>query len=70
MESLARIGMFVEMRAVEVGEPVRVGREVRRDPVENYTNTVLVQVIDQVHEILRRAIARGGGEVPSSLVSP
>ena len=36
MESLARVGVLVEMRAVEVGEAVSVGREVRRHPVENH----------------------------------
>ena len=70
MKSLARVGVLVEMRAVEVGEAVRVGREVRRHPVENDADAVLVQVVDQVHEILRRAVARGGREVSGGLVSP
>ena len=70
MKSLARIGVLVEMRAVEIGEAVRVGREVRRNPVENDADAVLVQVVDQVHEVLRRAEARGGREVAGGLVSP
>ena len=70
MESLARVGVFVEMRAVEVGQAVPVGREVRRHPVENHADAVLVQVVDQVHEILRRAVARRGSEVAGGLVSP
>ena len=35
MEALARIGMLVERRAVETGQPVLVGREMRRHPVED-----------------------------------
>ena len=70
METLPRIGMLVEMRAVEVGQAVRVGREVRRHPVEDHGDAVLVQVVDQIHEILRRAVARGGGEIAGGLVSP
>ena len=62
--------MFVEMRAVEVGEAVSVGREVRWNPVEDDADAVLVQVVDQVHEVLRRAVARGGREVSGGLVSP
>jgi hypothetical protein len=57
MESLTRVGVLVEMSAVEVGETVGVGREVRRHPVEDDGDAVLVQVVDQVHEILRRAVA-------------
>ena len=70
MKSLARVGVLVEMRAVEVGEAVRVGREVRRHPIEDHADAVLVQVVDQVHEILRRAVARGGREVAGGLISP
>ncbi len=70
MESLARVGVLVEVRAVEVGESVGVGREVRRNPVEDHADAVLVQVVDQVHEILRRAVARSGREIAGGLVSP
>ncbi len=33
-------------------------------------DAVLVQVVDQIHEILRRAVARRGREVAGGLVSP
>ena len=70
MEALARIGVLVKMRAVEIGQSVFVGREVRRHPVEDDADAVLVQVVDQVHEVLRRAEARSGSEVAGGLVSP
>src|SRR5215469_13099746 len=58
------------MSPVKVSQPVSVGREVRRNPVENDGNAVLVEIVDQVHEILRRAVARGRSEVAGGLVSP
>src|ERR1700688_5242772 len=62
--------MLVEMSAVEVRQTVGIGREVRRYPVENHGDAVLVQVIDQIHEILRRAVARCGSEITGGLISP
>ena len=70
MEALARVGVLEQMRAVEEGEAVAVGREVRRHPVENHGDAVLVQVVDQIHEILRRAVTRRGSEIARRLVSP
>ncbi len=58
------------MSAVEVSKAVPVGREVRRDPVENNRQIVLVQVVDQVHEILRRSVTRRRSEVSRGLISP
>ena len=58
------------MRAVEVGQAVLVVGEVRRYPVEDDADAALVQVVDQVHEILRRAEARAGRVVAGDLVSP
>ena len=70
MESLARVGML-DRDVCRRNRPARaVGREVRRHPVENHADAVLVQVVDQVHEVLRRAVARGGREVSRGLVSP
>jgi len=70
METLPRIRVLIEMSAVEVSQPVGIGREVRRHPVEDHGNSVLMQVIHQIHEILRRAVARCGGEISGGLISP
>ena len=70
MKALARIGVLVEVRAVEVGEAVLVVGEVRRHPVENDADVVLVEVVHEVLEVLRRAEARGGREVSGDLVAP
>ncbi len=58
------------MRPIKAREPVRVLREVRGDPVEQYAHTALVHVIDEILEVLGRPIPTRGGEVPGDLVPP
>src|ERR1700693_690735 len=58
------------MGAIEVSQAVGVGRKVRRHPVQDDGDAMLMQVVDQIHEILWRAVARCGGEIASGLVSP
>src|SRR5947207_1559548 len=70
MESATPVCMLKEMRAVEFREPMRVGREVRRHPVENHSDAALMQIVHEEHEILRRAIARRWREVSGRLISP
>ena len=70
MKALARVGVLEQMGAVEVGQPVRVGREVRGHPVQNDANAVLMQVVHQIHEVLRRSVARSGREIARGLVTP
>ena len=70
MKSLARVGMLVEVRAVEARQPVRVAGKMRRHPVEDHADAAPVQVVDEVHEVLRRAVARGRREVAGHLVAP
>jgi hypothetical protein len=52
MEPLARVGVLVEVRAVEEAECELVRGEMGRHPVEDHPDAVLVEVIDQEHEIL------------------
>src|ERR1700691_748068 len=47
-----------------------VGREVRWYPIEDDGNIVLVQVVDEVHEIVRRTVSRRGSTIARSLISP
>ena len=42
----------------------------RGHPVEDHADAVLVQVVDQIHEVLRRAVARGRREIAGRLISP
>jgi hypothetical protein len=47
-----------------------IGGEVRRHPVEDDADAMLVQIIDQVHQVLGRAVATGGGIVSCGLIAP
>ena len=64
------VRVLVEVRAVEGLETELVGGEVRRHPIQDHADAVLVQVVDEEHEVLRRPIARGRGEVARDLVTP
>ena len=68
--ALARVGVLVQVGAVEVPEPVLVGGEVGRHPVEDDRDPGLVEGVDQRHEVLRGAVAGGRREVPGGLVAP
>ena len=49
---------------------LRVGAEAAGDPVEDHADARLVAAVDEVHELLRRAVARRGGEVSGRLIAP
>ena len=70
MEALARIGMLVERRAVETGEAVLVGREMRRHPVEDDADAGPVRAVDEAGEALRIAEARRRRIEAGRLVAP
>ena len=70
VEAELRVRVLVEMRAVEVAEPVPVAREVRGDPVEDHADAALVQRVDEVHEIVRPAEAARRRVVADRLVAP
>ncbi len=52
MVALARVGVLVEVGAVEEAEAVRVVREVGRHPVEQHADPGRVQRVDQEHEVV------------------
>ena len=68
--ALARIGVLVERGSIEIRKPVRVFREVRGHPVHDHADAVLMALVDEVHEVVRRAEARGGREVADDLIAP
>ena len=62
--------VLVEHLAVEVGEALGVGAEPAADPVEDHADAGLVAGVNEVHELLGVAVARGGGVVAGGLVAP
>jgi hypothetical protein len=70
MRALARIGMLVEMRAVELSEAVSIAGKMRRGPIENDADAGPVAAVDELHESFGSAKAAGGREIAEGLVSP
>ena len=70
VEALARIGMLVQRGAIEVGQAVAVGRKMRRHPVQDHAQAGFMGGLDEVAEILGRAVARGRREQADRLVAP
>ena len=70
VRAAARILVLVERGAVEPREREVVAREVRRHPVEDHAEPVLVQPVDELAQVVGRAVARRGREVAGHLVAP
>ena len=70
VRALPRILVLVQRRPVEARQRVRVGREVRRYPIENHADAARVQRLDERAELVRVAVPRRGREVPRDLVPP
>ncbi len=70
MLALPRIGMLVDRVSVKLDQALGILREVRRHPVQDNADLVLVQVVDHVLEILRRSIAGGRCIVARDLIAP
>jgi hypothetical protein len=70
VQALPRIRVFVEARAVEVAQPVRVVREMPRDPVDQNSQASPMAAIDEDLEVLGTAETAGRREQPGGLVTP
>src|SRR3989304_3535273 len=58
------------MRSVEEGKAMLVIGKVGRHPIQDHADALLVQSIDEKHEVLGRPVPAGRGEVSGGLVSP
>ena len=56
VEAFSHVGVLEKVRAVEIRQAVFVPGEVRGHPVEDDAYVVLVEVVYEVHEVLRRAV--------------
>src|SRR5438034_2640942 len=70
MRALARVGVFVQMAAVELSEAMGVARKMRRSPIENDADTGLMTAVDELHKFRGRAVAARGSEITQRLVAP
>ncbi len=70
VKSETRVRVLVEVRAVEVAQAVFVRRKVRGHPVQDHADAVLVQVVDEEHQVLGAAVPAAGSEVAQRLITP
>ena len=68
--ALARVGMLVDMGAVEPSHGVGILGKMRRYPVQNYPDVVLMTAVDQLHQIFRFAVARCRCVEIGNLITP
>ena len=64
------IAQLIGAGAVEFVKPVLVLGEMGRHPVQNHADARLMQRVHQLHQLLRRAVAGGGGVVVGHLIAP
>ena len=65
-----RVGKLIAAGPVKLKQPVFVLREVRRHPVEDDADPGLMAGVDKLHELLRRPVAVGRGEIAGDLIAP
>ena len=70
MLPLPGIPIFKKGFAVKVSQAMGVLGEVGRNPVQYDAYAVFMQVVYEIHELFRRAVAGGGGKVSRHLISP
>src|SRR5205823_4561620 len=70
MQALAVISMLIEVRAIKEAQAVLVGGKMRRDPVEDHADIMLMQIINKIHKVSWCPVALRGGKVPGDLIAP
>ena len=70
MLALTRVLVLIELGAVEAGKTCGVFREVCRYPVKDNADALLVEVVDHVLEVIRRAVAGCRCIIAGHLISP
>ena len=70
MCSLAGIQMLIQTGTVKAGKSVRITREMRRNPVKDHTDPLLMHIVHKIHKILRRAVSGSRRIIPGHLISP
>src|SRR5678815_1574242 len=70
MEALARVLMLIKMSAIEKAQSMAICRKMRRYPIEDDPNSMSVEFVDQIHEVLRSSVIARGSKIPGGLVPP
>ena len=64
------VRQLVTARAVELIKPVGILRKMRRHPVENHANSRPMRLVDEILEVLRRAVAMCRRVIAGDLIAP
>jgi hypothetical protein len=67
--SLARIGLFVQVCAIEIRQAGFILGEVGPYPIQNHANAALMQMIHQAHKVGRFSEAAGGCKIPRRFIA-
>ena len=70
MLALARILVLILRISVEVRQSALILREMRRHPVEDDADSVVMEIVDHLRELLRRAVAGRRSEISRDLIAP
>jgi hypothetical protein len=68
--ALTGVSVFIKVGAIKERQTVTIFGEVTGHPVHNHPNTVLVALVNEIHEVFWCAIAGGAGIVPRHLIPP
>src|SRR5204863_6092915 len=68
--TLARIHVFIEVRAIEFSQGVRILWKMRRHPIHDYADAGLMTFVDEVAKFVGRAEPAGGRVIICDLITP
>ena len=70
MLTFSRIRVLIEASSVKLSQSVGIPRKMRRNPVQDNTDLMSVQVIDHICKILRCSVAGRRCKISCYLISP
>ena len=70
MLALSRIRIFKGRRTVKISQSMGILRKMCRNPVQDHTNAIAMQIIDHIRKILRRPVTGSRRIVSGHLISP
>ena len=70
VRALSRIQVLIEAGSVKAGQTEGILRKMRRHPVQNHADSLLMHIVHKIHEVLRCTVARRGCVVSGHLITP
>jgi len=70
VKTLTGVGVFIQMAAIKVRKSMLVVGEMGWHPIQYHTYALTVEIINQIHQVLRAAIPAGGRKIIADLITP